>query len=81
MLPRTSFKPQHQFHLLINFKKEDERSIAVLPNESGQFLVVDQGRVLGELDYDKHFNCVSERCELDARILAQIKSGIREHYS
>lgn len=81
MLSRAAFKPQHQFHLLINFKKKDERSIAVLPNEHGQFLVVDQGRVLGELDYDKQFNCVSARCELDPKILTQIKKGIRKHYS
>lgn len=81
MLPRTAFKPQRQFHILINFKKEDERSIAVLPNEAGQFLVVDQGRVLGELDYDRQFKCVSAKCELDAKILIQIKNGIRRHYS
>ena len=80
MLPRTAFNPQHQFHLLINFK-DDERSIAVLPNEAGKFLVVDQGRVLGELDYDKQLNCVSAQCELDAHILAQLNNGIRDHYS
>ena len=81
MLSRAAFKPQHQFHLLIKFQKEDERSIAVLPNEAGQFLVVEQGRVLGELAYDKRFKCVSSRCELDSKILTQIKKGIRKHYS
>lgn len=81
MLPRTAFKSQYQFHVLINFKKEDERSIAVLPNDAGQFLVVDQGRVLGELKYDRRFNCVSAKCELDTKILTQIKKGIRKHYS
>ena len=80
MLSQREFIPQHQFHLLINFK-DDERSVAVLPNEAGKFLVVDQGRVLGELDYDKQLNCVSAVCELDSHILAQLNKGIRNYYS
>jgi hypothetical protein len=80
MLQEREFIAQHQFHLLINFR-DDERSVAVLPNEEGKFLVVDQGRVLGELDYDKQLNCVSAQCELDSQILAQLNNGIRNHYS
>ena len=80
MVHASKFLPQHQFHLLINFS-DDERSVAVLPDEAGKFLVVDQGRVLGELDYDKHLNCVSALCELDKHILSQLNKGIRSHYS
>ena len=80
MLRASKFLPQRQFHLLINFNN-DERSVAVLPDETGKFLVVDQGRVLGELDYDKQLNCVSAKCELDKYILAQLNKGIRNHYS
>lgn len=80
MMSRSEFLPQQQFHLLIDFKN-DERSVAVLPNDEGKFLVVDQGEVLGQLDFDKQLNCVSAQCELDANIVAQLNSGIRSHYS
>ena len=80
MLRGSKFLPQHQFHILINFK-DDERSVAVLPNEAGKFLVVDQGKVLGQLYFDKQLNCVSAHCELDATILAQLNKEIRNHYS
>jgi hypothetical protein len=80
MLQGSKFLPQHQFHVLINFK-DDERSVAVLPNEAGKFLVVDQGKVLGQLDFDRQLNCVSAHCELDASILAQLNDEIRSHYS
>jgi hypothetical protein len=80
MVQRPNFLPQHQFHVLINFKN-DERSIAVLPNEAGKFLVVDQGRILGQLDFDNQLNCVSAYCKLDPSILAQLNREIRNHYS
>ncbi|HVS93529.1 MAG TPA: hypothetical protein VHE59_15925 [Mucilaginibacter sp.] len=81
MLPRSEFLPQQQFHLLIDFAN-DERSVAVLPNgNNGAFLVVDQGEILGQLDFDKQLNCVSAQCEVDPGILAQLDTGIRNHYS
>jgi hypothetical protein len=80
MRNQSAYYPEHQFHVLINFKN-DERSIAVLPDEAGKFLVVDQGQVLGELGFDKQLNCVSCECELDEAILKQLHSEIRNHYS
>lgn len=80
MLPATKFIPQHQFHILLHINN-DERSVAVLPDEKGKFLVVDQGKVLGQLDFDKQLNCVSCHCELDATILAQLNKEIKSHYS
>ncbi len=80
MITGSKFLPERQFHVLINFK-DDERSVAVLPNDAGKFLVVDQGQILGQLGYDKQLNCVSVQCELDAAILSQLKSEIRNHFS
>jgi len=80
MEPITKFYPQRQFHVLINFKN-DQRSVAVLPDDSGKFLVVDQGTVLGQFDYDTQLNCVSAYCQLDDSIITQVKKGIRNHYS
>lgn len=80
MKQQTSFYPERQFHILVNFSN-DERSLAVLPDDAGKFLVVDQGKILGELGFDKHLNCVSCECELDDSILNQLHSEIRNHYS
>lgn len=80
MRQQSGFLPEHQFHVLINFK-DDERSLAVLPDEKGKFLVVDQGKVLGQLGFDKHLNCVSCHCELEATVLSQLNSEIKNHYS
>ena len=80
MRQQTSFYPERQFHILVNFSN-DERSLAVLPDDAGKFLVVDQGKVLGELGFDKHLNCVSCECELDDNILSQLNSEIKNHYS
>jgi hypothetical protein len=81
MVQQSAFYPERQFHMLINFN-DDERSVAVLPDaEKGEFLVVCQGEILGQLSFDKHLNCVSSKCELDDTILAQLHSGIRNHYS
>jgi len=77
---QSTFNPEHQFHVLINFSN-DERSVAVLPDETGKFLVVDQGKVLGQLGFDKQLNCVSCECELDETVLAQLNSEIRNHFS
>jgi hypothetical protein len=80
MITALKFFPERQFHILLNFK-DDERSVAVLPNDAGKFLVVDQGKVLGQLDYDKQLNCVSAQCELEPGILSQLKKAIRNHFS
>jgi hypothetical protein len=80
MRKQSAYYPEHQFHILINFRN-DERSVAVLPDETGKFLVVDQGKVLGELRFDNQLNCVSCECELDETILKQLHSEIRNHYS
>lgn len=80
MVQKAAFYPERQFHLLINFN-DDERSLAVLPDDTGKFLVVDQGKVLGQLGFDKHLNCVSCECELDEMILNQLHTGIKNHFS
>jgi hypothetical protein len=79
MSKRLSFSQQQQFHLLIDFR-DDERSITVLPGGTGKFLLLDQGEVLGELDFDQHFNCISNTSGLSPAVHAQLSSGIKNHY-
>ena len=80
MFIKSSFSRQQQFHLLINFN-DDERSITVLPDKKGQFLILDQGTVLGKFDFNKRFNAVLEHYKLSADILVQLINGIKVHYS
>ena len=78
MRQRSAFHPEHQFHVLINFN-DDERSVAVLPGDKGKFLVVDQGKVLGQLDFDRNFNLCA-KCELEAAVITQLNREIKDHY-
>jgi hypothetical protein len=82
MLQQIAFIPQHQFHVLINFK-DDERIVAVLPNrEAGRFRVVDQGRVIAEVNYDRQrSSIVCCRGKLEDNIMAQLANQIKNHYA
>jgi len=77
---RASYKPEHQFHILVNFKGE-ERSVAVLPDEYGQFLVVDQGQTVAQLKFNRSRTCVACNGKIDADVLHQLTATIKEHYS
>jgi hypothetical protein len=82
MLQQIAFIPQHQFHVLINFK-DDERIVAVLPNkEAGRFRVVDQGKVIAEVNFDrKKSNIVCCHGKLEDNIMAQLAHQIKNHYA
>jgi len=80
MFKKSDFSLQQQFHLLINFI-DDERSITVLPDKRGQFLILDQGMILGKFDFNKSFKAVLEHYKLSADILMQLINGIKVHYS
>jgi hypothetical protein len=80
MLQQIAFIPQHQFHVLIRFKN-DERIVAVLPNEAGKFRVVDQGKVIAEINYNKQRNFECCHGKLAANILAQLEHQIKNYYA
>jgi hypothetical protein len=80
MLQPIAFIPQHQFHVLINFK-DDERIVAVLPNEAGRFRVVDQGKIIAEVNLDdSRQNVVCCQGKLEDNVLAQLEFQIIHHY-
>lgn len=79
MLKKTNFSSQQQFHLLIDFNN-DERCITVLPGRNGQFRLLDQGTVLGDLGFDQNFDCISDTSDLGAAIHNQLGLGIKNHY-
>lgn len=80
MLQQIAFIPQHQFHVLINFK-DDERIVAVLPNEAGKFRVVDQGKVIAEFNFSRDRNVVCCQGKLDDSIKTQLAYQIKNHYA
>ena len=80
MAHSAAFKPEHQFHVLISLRGDDH-CIAVLPNEAGEFLVVEQGNVLGLLQFNKKGNCISTHGHIEAEALLQLTDQIKDHYS
>lgn len=80
MVRSSAFIAEHQFHVLIN-QNGSEHSVAVLPNEAGKFLVVDQGRQLGLLQFNKQGECVAIHGNIEVAALTQLTSQIKEHYS
>ncbi len=74
-----AFLPEHQFHVLLKID-ETEHPVTVLPDEKGKFLIVDQGQVLGQVDFDRQFNCIAARGAVDVAILAQLNRHIKDHY-
>jgi len=80
MLRQIAFIPQHQFHVLVNFKG-DERVLAVLPNEAGEFRVVDQGKIIAEVNVNKDNNVVCSQGKLEDNIMLQLEYYIKSHYS
>ncbi len=79
MIPRSAFNEQRQFHLLIGMP-DNERSITVLPGLGRCFLIIDQGLILGELVFDRLFNCISNRTRLQIPVLKQVLTQIKDHY-
>lgn len=80
MLQQIAFIPQHQFHVLINFRN-DERVVAVLPNEAGRFRVIDQGKVIAEVNITEDSNVVCCQGKLEDNIMAQLAYYIKSHYT
>ncbi|WP_295717836.1 hypothetical protein [Mucilaginibacter sp.] len=80
MLQQIAFLPQRQFHVLINFKN-DERVVAILPNEAGKFRVVDQGKIIAEVNFDENRSVVCCQGKLEDNIMAQLAFHIKSHYA
>lgn len=80
MLQQIAFMPQHQFHVLIDFAGEDQRIVAVLPNEAGKFRVVDQGKIIAELNLNEGC-CTCYKGKLRKNVMAQLEHQIKIHYA
>lgn len=75
---RSSFSQQKQFHLLVDIRGADHH-MTVLPGGNGRFLVIDKGKILGEIGFDEHFHCISNQTNLSNIVMDQINAGIKNH--
>lgn len=80
MLQQLGFMPQRQFHVLINLANK-EHNLTVLPNAAGRFRVIEQGKVLGEVDFTPQRKCVCSKGRLKKSIITQLENHIRNYYS
>lgn len=72
----SSFSQQQQFHLLIDVRGADHH-MAILPGENGRFLVIDTGKILGEIHFDEQFHCISNQTNLSNIVMDQLNIGIK----
>jgi hypothetical protein len=80
MLQQPAFMPQRQFHVLINLENK-ERHLTVLPNHKGRFRVIEQGKILGEVDYTPHNRCICSTGRLRKPVMHQLEKHIKDYYT
>ncbi len=80
MSQQLGFMPQHQFHVLINHANREHR-LTVLPNSQGRFRVIEQGEVLGEVDFTPQQKCVRKNGRIKQSVVNQLEQHIKNYYS
>jgi hypothetical protein len=80
MSQQAGFMPQQQFHVLINTANE-EHNLTVLPNLAGYFRVIEQGKVLGEVDFTDHHKCVRRNGRIKKSLINKLDGHIKNYYS
>jgi len=71
----SAFSTRQQFHLLIDYQGI-ECPVTILPGADRLFLVINQGNILGELNYDEGFNCIAH-AGFDQDEACQLSDGIK----
>jgi hypothetical protein len=71
----SAFSTRQQFHLLIDYQGT-ECAVTVLPGADRLFLVIGQGNILGERNYDERFNCIAH-AGFDPDEACQLSDGIK----
>jgi hypothetical protein len=80
MSQQSKFIPQRQFHVLVNDANE-EHNITVMPSQEGNFRVIKQGRVLGELSYTPQKKVVAYKGRFKKRVMQQLEAHINHYYT
>ncbi|MDB5031733.1 hypothetical protein [Mucilaginibacter sp.] len=80
LLQPSGFIPQRQFHILINLANE-EHNLTVLPSLAGNFKVIKQGEVLGEVSYTPENKLVCYKGRLKKALMDQLEKHLSNYYS
>lgn len=80
MSDQSQFNPQRQFHILINDANEDH-NITMMPGREGNFKVIKQGEVLGEVVYTAQKKVIAHKGRFKKRFMQQLEEHIGHYYS
>jgi hypothetical protein len=80
MLQQSGFMPQRQFHVLVNDANE-ELNITVLPDPEGNFRVIKEGEILGEVNFTPKSKIVCYKGRLKKALMDQLEAHLSHYYS
>lgn len=80
MSQQTGFMPQRQFHVLINDANE-EHDFTLMPDVKGNFKVIKQGEVLGEVNCQPKSKITCYKGKLKQALMNQLEKHIDTYYS
>jgi hypothetical protein len=80
MLQQKGFMQQRQFHVLVN-EANEEQTLTVLPDPQGNFRVIKQGEVLGEVNYTPQSKIVCYKGRLKKALIDQLEKHISNYYA
>jgi hypothetical protein len=80
MSQSSGFMPQRQFHILVNDANE-EHTITVLPDPQGNFRVIKEGEILGEVNCTPKSKIVCYKGRIKQTLIEQLENHISNYYS
>ena len=80
MSKQSGFMPQRQFHVLVS-EANEEHNLTVLPDPKGNFRVIKQGEILGEVNYTPQSKIVCYKGRLKKALMDQLENHISNYYS
>ena len=80
MQQQPGFMPHRQIHVLVNLKNKDH-NLTVLPDYAHNFKVIEQGEVLGEVNFTPQRKIVCYKGSLKKTIIDQLEKHLSNYYS
>lgn len=80
MAEQSNFIPQRQFHVLVNDANE-EHNFTMMPSREGNFKVIKQGEVLGEIGLTPQKKVVAYKGHFKKRVMQQLEAHIHHYCS
>jgi hypothetical protein len=80
MSQQPGFMPQRQFHVLVKEANEDH-PLTVMPDPQGNFRVIKQGEILGEVNYTPQSKIVCYKGRLKKALMDQLEKHLSNYYA